>query len=35
MVVCRDALCSKEINEEKREPTSDFWAFFQPGLAAS
>ena len=28
MVVCRDLLCSKEINKEKLELTSEFWLFF-------
>ena len=27
-VICRDALCSKEINKEKLDLTSEFWIFF-------
>ena len=34
LVVCWDALCSKEINKEKLDLTSEFWLFFtfQGGL---
>ena len=37
LVICRDALCSKEINKEKLDLTSKFWVFFtyQQGLAPS
>ena len=34
MLTGRDAVCLKEINKEKLERTSEFWAFFsfQQGL---
>ena len=37
LVICRDALCSKEINKEKLDLTSEFWIFFtfQQGLTPS
>ena len=27
LVICRDALCSKEINKEKLDLTTKFWLF--------
>ena len=35
LVICRDPLCSKEINNKKLDLTSELWVFsiFQQGLA--